>query len=70
MGAGRKLYATLSILGVNVLTSEPNKKTWLQTEKEKISKMRTSWANFKIAKTRGASFLSRLKGSKRYLKVR
>jgi RHS repeat-associated protein len=46
-GAGKQYHLTLSVLGVNVLTSDPHKKTWLAGQKEKIAIMKKNWQNGK-----------------------
>jgi RHS repeat-associated protein len=42
-GAGKQLHLTLSVLGVNVLTSDPHKKTWLESQKEKLETIKNNW---------------------------
>jgi RHS repeat-associated protein len=57
--AGKQYHATLSILGVNVLTTDPNKKTWLESQKEKQENIKKNWENAK--KTSMSTFVKMLR---------
>jgi RHS repeat-associated protein len=41
--AGKQIHLTLSVLGVNVLTTDPHKKTWLESQKEKQENIKKNW---------------------------
>ena len=60
--AGNKTHVTVSILGVNVFTTDKNKKTWLQKQKENNANIKKNWNNLKNAKSIGFySFLKMLR---------
>jgi RHS repeat-associated protein len=64
--AGKQYHVTLSLLGVNVFTTDPHKKTWLESQKEKQENIKKNWAtaikNWQNAKKLNAStFLKMVK---------
>jgi RHS repeat-associated protein len=57
--AGKQYHVTVSLLGVNVFTTDPHKKTWLESQKEKQENIRKNWE--KAKKTSISTFAKMVK---------